>query len=156
MAGPRSCICQVTCKETSCRSIGLEYSSRQNRALQGEKPFWGVLPARRAHTSAYRSCASPPLVWYFHLTPFYFQTHMEIIALPLLPRRVPRLGVFHGADVKKREKEGGQVRPHGSCGMCVPAAGGAARSQQHAMEGARPCRGSLWFPISPGMRFSGL
>ena len=74
---------------------GAECSSRQDRALEGESLFWGIPPAWCTHTSACRSRTSPLLVWYFHLKPFSFQTHMEIIVLPLSPhpRRVLQVRV---------------------------------------------------------------
>lgn len=77
----------------SCYNIGLEYLSQQNQALKGGKPCWGVLPTWCTHTSAYRSCVSPLLIWYFYLKPFYFQTHMEIILPSPLPHHVLQLCV---------------------------------------------------------------
>lgn len=105
-------------------------------------------------TGAHRSCASPPLIWDFHLTPSYFQTHMEIIALPPPAPSCPSAWSFPGADGKKRGERGGQGRPHKSHGTSLPAPGGATCSQRHQKEGARPYHSSLWFPVSLRMWFS--
>lgn len=123
--------------------------SQQNRALQRGGNLFGTL----LHgTGAHRSCASPPLIWDFHLTS-YFQTHMEIIVLPPPAPSCPSAWSFPGADVKKRGERGGQGRPHESHGMSLPAPGGATCSQRHQKEGAQPYHVSLWFPISLRMRF---